>query len=138
MFLQKRPLNIYLKYIKDKEKLYQLSHYLLPSVFDEENDQSVTHRFALSCKRSELKYVQLLKAICYEDFAHPSSILKSNPQSGYDIYFINLSKEIIFHLYDDRGCDVLASNKESIKFLYEEYNHWILDYDREEIDLLFK
>ncbi|MED3923250.1 DUF3885 domain-containing protein [Priestia aryabhattai] len=25
-----------------------------------------------------------------------------------------------------------------MKFLYEEYNHWILDYDREEIDLLFK
>jgi len=41
-------------------------------------------------------------------------------------------------LYDDQGCDVLASNKESIEFLYEEYNHWILDYDREEIDLLFK
>ncbi|UOO43785.1 DUF3885 domain-containing protein (plasmid) [Priestia megaterium] len=138
IFLQKRPLNVYLKYIKDKKKLYQLSHYLLPSVFDEEDDQSITHRFILSCKKSELKYVQLLKAICYEDFTHPSNILKSNPQSGYDIYFINLSKEIIFHLYDDRGCDVLASNKESIEFLYEEYNHWILDYDREEIDLLFK
>ncbi|MEB2290430.1 hypothetical protein [Priestia megaterium] len=38
IFLQKRPLNVYLKYIKDKEKLYQLSHYLLPSVFDEEDD----------------------------------------------------------------------------------------------------
>ncbi|MEI4525718.1 DUF3885 domain-containing protein [Priestia megaterium] len=54
------------------------------------------------------------------------------------IYFINLSKKKIFHLYDDRGCDVLASSKESIRFLYEEYNNWILDYDREEIDLLFK
>ena len=141
LFLQKRPLNVYSKYIKNKEKLYQLSHQLLPSVFDgEENDddQSVTHRFVLSCKKPELKYVQLLKAICYEDFTHPSTILKNNPQSGYDIYFVNLSKEIIFHLYDDRGCDVLASNKESIKFLYEEYNHWILDYDREEIDRLFK
>nr|WP_308291994.1 DUF3885 domain-containing protein [Priestia aryabhattai] len=63
--------------------------------------------------------------------------MKSNPQSGYDIYFINLSKKMIFHLYDDRGCDILASNKESIRFLYEEYNNWILDYNREEIDLLF-
>ncbi|MEH6930498.1 DUF3885 domain-containing protein, partial [Priestia megaterium] len=67
----------------------------------------------------------------------PSTIMKSNPQSGYDIYFINLSKKMIFHLYDDRGCDILASNKESIRFLYEEYNNWILDYNREEIDLLF-
>ncbi|MBY0029243.1 DUF3885 domain-containing protein [Priestia aryabhattai] len=43
----------------------------------------------------------------------------------------------MYFLYDDRGCDVLASNKESIRFFYEEYNNWILDYDREEIDLLF-
>ncbi|MGG4380541.1 DUF3885 domain-containing protein [Priestia megaterium] len=141
LFLQKRPLNVYLKYIKDKKRLYQLNHHCLPSVFqdeDEDDDQSLTHRFVLSCKKTELRYAQLLKAINYEDFAHPSTILKSNPQSGYDIYFINLSKKMIFHLYDDRGCDVLASSKESIRFLYEEYSNWILDYDREEIDLLFR
>jgi len=141
LFLQKRPLNVYLKYIKDKKRLYQLNHHRLPSVFqdkDEDDDQSLTHRFVLSCKKAELRYAQLLQAINYEDFAHPSTILKSNPQSGYDIYFINLSKKMIFHLYDDRGCDVLASNKESIRFLYEEYNRWVLDYDREEIDLLFQ
>ncbi|KRE07069.1 hypothetical protein ASE46_25015 [Bacillus sp. Root239] len=139
--LHKRPLNVYLKYIKDKKRLYHLNHYRLPSVFqdeDEDDDQSLTHRFVISCKKTELRYAQLLKAINYEDFAHPSTILKSNPQSGYDIYFINLSKKMIFHLYDDRGCDVLASSKESIRFLYEEYNNWILDYNREEIDLLFR
>ncbi|MFP7733415.1 DUF3885 domain-containing protein [Priestia aryabhattai] len=138
IFLRKRPLNVYSKYVKDKKRLYQLNHQLLTSVFQEEDDQSVTHRFALSCKKKELKYTQLLKAISYEDFAHPSTILKNNSKSGYDIYFVNLSKKIIFHLYDDRGCDILASNKEAIFFLYEEYNHWILDYDREGVDLLFK
>ncbi|PFW72000.1 hypothetical protein COL23_26245 [Priestia aryabhattai] len=139
LFLQKRPLNVYLKYIKDKKRLYQLNHHRLPSVFqdEDEDDQSLTHRFVLSCKKTELRYVQLLQAINYEGFAHPSTIMKSNPQSGYDIYFINLSKKMIFHLYDDRGCDILASNKEPIRFLYEEYNNWILDYNREEIDLLF-
>ncbi|WP_182006833.1 DUF3885 domain-containing protein [Priestia aryabhattai] len=139
LFLQKTPLNVYLKYIKDKKRLYQLNHHRLPSVFqdEDEDDQSLTHRFVLSCKKTELRYVQLLQAINYEDFAHPSTIMKSNPQSGYDIYFINLSKKMIFHLYDDRECDILASNKGSIRFLYEEYNNWILDYNREEIDLLF-
>ncbi|MED3931645.1 DUF3885 domain-containing protein [Priestia megaterium] len=78
LFLQKRPLNVYLKYIKDKKRLYQLNHHCLPSVFQDEDED------------------------------------------------------------DDRGCDVLASSKESIRFLYEEYNNWILDYDREEIDLLFR
>lgn len=139
LFLQRTPLNVYLKYIKDKQTLYRLQHQLMPSVFeDEEDDQSVTHRFALACKKNEMKYAQLLKAISYEDFAHPSTILKNHPQHGYDIYFVNLSKKIIYHLYDDRGCDILAADKEAIRFLYEECNEWILDYDRDQIDLLFK
>lgn len=64
--------------------------------------------------------------------------MKNNPESGYDIYFINLTKKVIYHLYDDRGCDILAADKETIRFLYEEYNDWILDYDRDEIDTLFR
>jgi len=45
---------------------------------------------------------------------------------------------MIYHLYDDRGCDVIASNKENLRPLYEELNDWILDYDREQIDTIFK
>ena len=142
-FLHKKPLNVYLKYVKHKEKLHKLQYSLLPSFFEEvaeemDNDQSVTHRFVLSCKKKEIKYLQLLKAISYEDFDHPSTILKNNPESGYDIYFINLTKKVIYHLYDDRGCDILAADKETIRFLYDEFNDWILDYDREEIDIVFR
>ncbi|WP_394188749.1 DUF3885 domain-containing protein [Paenisporosarcina quisquiliarum] len=141
-FLHKKPLNVYLKYVKQKEKLHKLQYSLLPSVFEDEAEewacvQDVTHRFVLQCKKNEIKYLQLLKAISYEDFAHPSTILKNNPESGYDIYFINLTKKVIYHLYDDRGCDILAADKETIRFLYDQYNDWILDYDREEIDILF-
>ena len=137
-FLQRKPLNVYLKYIKAKQKLYKLQHHLLPSVFEDqdEEDQSVTHRFVLSCKKNEIKYIQLLKAISYEDFIHPSTILINSPESGYDICFVNLSNKIIYHLYYDRGCDILAGDI-VIRFLYEECNDWFLDYDREEIDLLF-
>nr|WP_246187573.1 DUF3885 domain-containing protein [Ornithinibacillus caprae] len=45
---------------------------------------------------------------------------------------------MIYHLYDDRGCDVIASNKEDLYSLYKECNKWILDYDRVEIDKVFK
>ncbi|MCP3762542.1 DUF3885 domain-containing protein [Domibacillus sp. A3M-37] len=142
-FLQRKPLNVYLKYAKHKQTLYKLQYQLLPSVFDDQDeeddeDESITHRFVLPCLKNEIKYSQLLKAISYEDFAHPSTILKNNYQNGYDIYFINLSKKIIYHLYDDCGCDILAADKEDIRFFYEEYNDWILDYDRAEIDLLFR
>jgi hypothetical protein len=53
-------------------------------------------------------------------------------------YLIDSHSTILFHLYDDRGLDVVAANKESLRSLYERFNVWILDYDRKKIDLLFK
>lgn len=142
-FLQKRPTKVYQKYIKNKEIVKKLQHRVLPSVFLEDDDgedyiDMVTHRFVLSCKKNDIRYNQLLTAISYEDFPHPSRILKGFRRNDMDIYFINVSKKMIYHLYDDRGCDVIASNKEDLRPLYEDCNHWILDYDREQIDELFK
>src|SRR5690606_31988449 len=106
------------------------------SEFDE-GDIAI-YRFQYACRKGDIRYPQLLQAICYEDFRHPSRILKNNQQSGCQIYFINLSQKLIYHLYDDRGCDIIAADKEDIRYLYDQYNDWILDYDREKIDAVFK
>jgi hypothetical protein len=53
-------------------------------------------------------------------------------------YLIDSHSLILFHLYDDRGLDVVAANKESLRPLYENFNVWILDHDRKKIDLMFK
>ena len=37
-------------------------------------------------------------------------------------------------MYDDRGLDVIATNKEILKPLYIEFNDWILEVNREKID----
>lgn len=141
--LQQKPLNLYRKYVKDKRSLYQLQletfsygEYMEEEL--DEEDAMAIHRFSLKCQKTDLRFVQLLQAICYEDFNHPTTILKNNPESGIEVYFMNLSKKLIFHLYDDRGCDVLAADQENIRFLYEQYNDWILDYDRQEIDAVFQ
>ncbi|EOQ30592.1 DUF3885 domain-containing protein [Bacillus cereus group sp. RP37] len=55
-----------------------------------------------------------------------------------DVFLINATKDIIMFMYDDRGCEVIAKNKETIRNLYEKYKKWILDYERESIDNLFK
>ncbi|WP_420916570.1 DUF3885 domain-containing protein [Paenibacillus thiaminolyticus] len=73
----------------------------------------------------------------HEDFRHPMQILKRFPRSGIDIYFINKTKKMIYHLYDDRGCDVICADVDPLRPLYEEFNDWILDYDREKIEALF-
>lgn len=140
-FLQKRPTKVYQKYVKDKELRRKLQHQVLPSVFLEDgkdDEDMVTHRFILPCDKSDIRYKPLLAAISYEDFPHPCQILKGFPRNGMDIYFVNIKRKMIYHLYDDRGCDVIASNKENLRPLYENRNSWILDYDREKIDQLFK
>jgi hypothetical protein len=39
-------------------------------VFQKNYQRSVIHRFFLQCKKDKIRFVQLLNAICYEDFAH--------------------------------------------------------------------
>ena len=72
----------------------------------------------------------MLKAICNQDMGIKPSIF-------HKVYFINLSKNTIFHVYDDRGCDVLATSPDTIRDIYNTYNDWILDYDRNKIDTVF-
>lgn len=43
------------------------------------------------------------------------------------VFFFDSPKNILFHPYDDRGVDIVASNKETLFPLYEKYNSWILD-----------
>ena len=45
---------------------------------------------------------------------------------------------MIFYIYDDRGCEVIASDIETIRPIYEKYVDWIDEYCREEIDQRFK
>ena len=128
----KGKLNIFSKYIQDKSVLNKLTHTTLPYIFseDDEDGKYKTHRFILKCKTSEIKYIPLLKAICNQDMG-------IKPKIYHDVFFINIKKETIFHVYDDRGCDLLATSPETIRDIYDKYNDWILDYDRNEIDQVF-
>ena len=54
------------------------------------------------------------------------------------IYLFDTNRHIIFHLYDDRGLDVAAIDRETLLPLYYKYNSWILDYDRPKIEELFE
>ncbi|MGM0903464.1 MAG: DUF3885 domain-containing protein [Bacillota bacterium] len=127
----RHKLNNFSPYV-EKSLLYRLKHQMLPYIFPEDDDEEKykTHRFTLLCKTNELKYNPLLKAICNQD-------LGIRPSLFHRVYFINLNKKTIFHVYDDRGCDVLATSPETIRDLYETYYDWILDYDKPEIDKVF-
>lgn len=125
----KRRLKHFHRYV-DKSLLYSLKHEVLSLYPEEEEDCIETHRFTLSCKAGELHHVNLLKAICNQDFG-------LTPNQSNRVYFINQRTKTIFHVYDDRGCDLIAVSALDIKDMNETFNDWILDYDREEIDEVF-
>lgn len=128
----KHKLNIFSKYVKEKSDLFKLQKNTIPYVFPEDDEDGLykTHRFTLKCKVSDLKYIPMLKAICNQDMGIKPSIF-------HRVYFININKNTIFHIYDDRGCDVLATSPNTIRDMYHTYNDWILDYDRNKIDKVF-
>ena len=42
-----------------------------------------------------------------------------------DVFLINAKKDIVMFMYDDRGCEVIAKNKEIIRDSYKKYKEWI-------------
>lgn len=60
------------------------------------------------------------------------------PSIGQRVYFINTDKDIIFNMYDDRGCIIYSKSKEKLNHLYTNYNDWLVDYWRKQFDDLFK
>ena len=128
----RRKTKVYRRYMTNKDVLKRLQHTVIPYVFADVYDiyDFETHRFTLKCSGGDIKYRNLLKAICNHD-------VRIKPFIDHDVFFINMTKGTIFHIYDDRGCDVIATSTHALIDLYKEYNEWILSYDRAKIDPIF-
>jgi len=74
---------------------------------------------------------QILSAAINTDFG------TRKPQIRGECYIINKTKRLVLNLYDDRGMDVVSTDKEALQALYKSHNKMILDYDREKIDKVF-
>lgn len=60
------------------------------------------------------------------------------PASGADIYFVDFSKGLVLHPYDDRGMDVASIYKEDLSSLYKARKDWLLEYEMERMQALFE
>ncbi|MGZ4122168.1 MAG: DUF3885 domain-containing protein [Tumebacillaceae bacterium] len=130
---KRRELTVFRKYVRDARLLKHLTCAELPDFYAGEEEVTEEswqmYRYSLACRVSNLKVSPLLKAIVNQDF--PS---KREPVVSEEVYVVHANKHIIFHLYDDCGCDIVANRTESLTPIYTKYNHWILDYDRDRID----
>lgn len=133
--ISRHKLKVYAHYIKNKDIKFRLQQKICPYVFEEEEEAKdyCTSQFSLLCRKRDIRYPLLLEAICNQDFPplkpnlrHRDSVYSPN------VFFINASKDIIFFIYDDRGCEVIAKDFETIRPLYEKYTEWVEGHRQEE------
>ncbi|MCQ6959000.1 DUF3885 domain-containing protein [Mucilaginibacter aquariorum] len=87
----------------------------------------------------QINISNILSAIALSNMPRIKSFEKFyNIDLPFEIYFINKDKKLIFHMYDNRGLDILGDNVEAIRPMYTTYNNWILDYDRKQMNSLFE
>lgn len=86
-----------------------------------------------------INHKNILTAIGNSDFPPRQPRLDNNGfLTNKEVYFVNINKKLIFHMYDDRGLDLISADREILRPIYKRHNEWILDYDRKQIDKQFE
>lgn len=129
-----RKLKVYQPFLKCKNNLNRIQVKTYPYPFDiDEAAEFEMQQFSLLCKRGDLRINELLRAASNKDF--PLKPRFGGYSIDYpDVFFVNITKDIIFFVYDDRGCDVVALDAEQILPLYEKYHDWVEEADRKRIE----
>ncbi|MGG0643519.1 DUF3885 domain-containing protein [Sporosarcina gallistercoris] len=136
-FFEKRPLSVYRTFVKTQEVLDQMRHELVTEPRSTEGEEMVTHRFLQPCRKKDLHYGLMFETKCFEQERMPITGLKKQPGSRFEIYYLNQTRHIIFHLFSERGCDIIAADMDEIRPLYDKYNGWIEKSYRSMIDARF-
>lgn len=61
-----------------------------------------------------------------------------SPKVRSGVYVIEPSKRVIMHMYDDRGLDVIATELDTLRPLFETFNEWVLDNQRHRVEFRFR
>lgn len=113
---------------------YQKIHKL----YDRKDRYDIRNIAIVESITEKLKYKNILKATGNTDFSERQPRLDKNGVfTSKEIYFINIDKKIIFHMYDDRGLDIVAHDLEQLRPIYNKFNDWLLEINKEKIDGLF-
>ncbi|MFC0560873.1 DUF3885 domain-containing protein [Halalkalibacter alkalisediminis] len=118
------------RFIKNKKLIYDLKCKTIPFEFDEEDTEMETKQYSLKVKKNDIRLGYLIQSIGYKEF-------RMKPRVNGTLYLLNSTKKMLFHMYDDRGCDVYGLEKGKLLPLYHKFRKWILDYNRIQIDRMF-
>jgi hypothetical protein len=54
-----------------------------------------------------------------------------------ETYLINFTRGLIFHMYDDRGLDIIAARRETLQPIFDTHRPWLLSYNLERMEAMF-
>lgn len=82
----------------------------------------------VTIRNNDLPLNEIFQPIAYSDFG-----------SGFSEYcfFSSANRDVVLHLYDDRGMDVVASSVDRLRATYMNHIDWLLDEGREKMDETF-
>jgi len=117
--------NFFKRYVKEPKLKYSLSFQEFQWQFDEEI--LFVQQMTLPCKVSDLRLEPLLKTLIHEDFSPLRPRLrKAHCHYAPDIFLINIRTKCIFHLYDDRGCEIINPDKHLHDKLVQKFSGWVI------------
>ncbi|MFO1443929.1 DUF3885 domain-containing protein [Bacillus sp. Bva_UNVM-123] len=119
------------RFLRNKKLIYDVKCKTVPFEYDEEDTEMRTIQYSLKVNKEDIRLDYLIRAIGNKDFLR-------KPRINGNLYIVNETKGVLFHMYDDRGCDVFSLDEDTLLPLYHKFRKWILDYDRVEIDRAFK
>ena len=59
------------------------------------------------------------------------------PKAPVTSFLVDFDRNILLHVYDDRGMDVTALDRETLLPVYRRWGDWLLDYDRQRMGAAF-
>ena len=118
-----RKTNYIFKLIKNEP----YSNYHFDKVSNRYESNEKWNTLIIKDKIKNINIADLINGLCNTDFP------MMKPSIPEEVYIMNIDKKIIFHIYDDRGLDILSSNKKILIDLYDQFDKWVLEYDREQI-----
>jgi Domain of unknown function (DUF3885) len=92
-----------------------------------------------TCTYIQNYFKQKVSLIQYKSIIEGKANLEMGfkPSIGENVYFINPRNNVAFYIYDDRGCLLFSSDRETLKPTYVKYNQWLVDYHRATFDEMF-
>ncbi|MGE8723284.1 DUF3885 domain-containing protein [Leptospira terpstrae] len=99
---------------------------------DIDSEKKIFNQVVIQSQTNQINYPNLIEGLINKDFPTRA------PRITEELFFINLEKKIIFKIYDDRGLDVVSQSLESLEPIFKKFNEFILEYDRDKIENLFR